>query len=294
MDKINNLGLSFDIKTLDYLTPTNNLEEYKYIIFTSNSKDSVLSVLKFIEDNGLINLFIKNKIVSIIYLENFDYKVYTIIENEIQNLIFNYTIKNTSNSDDDISSLYDTIKTDLKQLVNFNDLKNMLNFIILDKYLKRDNPGSLLHTDYNFTKTINIEENKIDDIIGPGGKNIKKLMNENNVRINIEESINGSKLIITSQYHDNLNKVEQIIKEEYLTDLEFNKNYNGVIEKIFDFGAFVKIGNFDKVGLLHISEFYDDSKKIYNINDCCKVNDKIKIQISEIGDNGKIKLKLAE
>ena len=131
--------------------------------------------------------------------------------------------------------------------------------------------------------TIKIDKNKIKDIIGPGGKNIKELCERTGAKIDIEDD--GSVTIFSSDENslkDALNTIQGIVAVP-----ETGKIYNGKITKVAQFGAFVRfLGNTE--GLVHISEISD--RNIENIDDIFSVNMLVNVKYVGTDHRGKIKL----
>jgi polyribonucleotide nucleotidyltransferase len=130
---------------------------------------------------------------------------------------------------------------------------------------------------------IKIPTSKIKDLIGPGGKVIRKLSDENNSQIDIADDgqvtvlcPNSGKLKIIEQFINNLIEVPKIDNE-----------YTGVVNNIIDSGLFVDyLGN--ESGFLHISEFADF--KIPSLHDYFKKSDVIKFKILGKDNRGRFKL----
>ncbi|MBW2603324.1 MAG: polyribonucleotide nucleotidyltransferase [Deltaproteobacteria bacterium] len=131
--------------------------------------------------------------------------------------------------------------------------------------------------------TININPDRIRDIIGPGGKTIRAIQNETDTKIEIDDS-GLVKIAGFSQKESDaaLNMVKEIIVEP-----EVDKIYEGTVVKIMDFGAFVQIlPNVD--GLVHISQLA--AHRVNKVTDIVKEGDRIKVKVLEISKDGKIRL----
>ncbi|MDQ7031752.1 MAG: polyribonucleotide nucleotidyltransferase [Desulfonauticus sp.] len=131
--------------------------------------------------------------------------------------------------------------------------------------------------------TLHISPDRIRDIIGPMGKNIKKITSTTHSTVEIEE--NGT-ITIFAPNKDALDKtIEMILYFDQKPEL--GKNYSGAVKKILDFGAVVEIlPGVD--GLLHISQI--SNHRINRIEDILKVGDIVKVKVVEIDNNGKIRL----
>ncbi|RMG19690.1 MAG: polyribonucleotide nucleotidyltransferase [Deltaproteobacteria bacterium] len=131
--------------------------------------------------------------------------------------------------------------------------------------------------------TIKINEDRIRDVIGPGGKMIRDITARTNTSINIEDD--GTISIASA----NLDDVEAAIKiiRELTQEPEVGKVYTGTVRKIVDFGAFVEIlPNTD--GLLHISEIAD--KRVNKVTDYLQEGDEVLVKVLNIDRQGKIRL----
>jgi len=131
--------------------------------------------------------------------------------------------------------------------------------------------------------SIQINPDKIRDLIGPGGKIIKGLSAEYGVKIDVEDS--GKVSIFAPDGRVGAEVTEKIkgITEE----AEIGKIYTGTVQKIVDFGAFVEILP-GTDGLVHISEL--DNKRVENVTDVLKEGDTVKVKVLNIDQRGKIRL----
>lgn len=137
------------------------------------------------------------------------------------------------------------------------------------------------HAPRIFTLSINPE--KIKDVIGPGGKMIKGLSSEFNVKIDIDDS--GQIKIFASDGDAAKEVVKKI--EEIAAEAEVGKVYTGIVQKIVDFGAFVEILP-GTDGLVHISELED--RRVNKVTDVLNEGDEVKVKVLAIDERGKIKL----
>jgi polyribonucleotide nucleotidyltransferase len=131
--------------------------------------------------------------------------------------------------------------------------------------------------------TINVNPDRIREIIGPGGKTIRAIQNETDTKIEIDDS-GLVKIAAFSQKEADaaLNMVKEIIVEP-----EVGKIYDGTVVKIMDFGAFVQIlPNVD--GLVHISQLA--AHRVNRVSDVVKEGEQIKVKVLEISKDGKIRL----
>jgi len=129
----------------------------------------------------------------------------------------------------------------------------------------------------------NINPDKIRDLIGPGGKVIKGLSAEYGVKIDVEDS---GKVSIFAPDGASAEKVLEKVRS-ICAEAEVGMIYEGTVQKIVDFGAFVEIlPGLD--GLVHISEL--DNKRVENVTDVLKEGDKVRVKVLAIDQRGKIRL----
>lgn len=133
----------------------------------------------------------------------------------------------------------------------------------------------------------NIPVEKIGELIGPGGKNIKEITENTGAEISIEDD--GRVNI----YADNKEKIEAAMS--YLSRYNFiakvGEIYEGKVASVMPYGAFVDI-NPGTSGLVHVSEMGDDFIK--DVNSVVKEGDIVKVKLVEIGKDGKIKLSMKQ
>ncbi|MDR0646775.1 MAG: polyribonucleotide nucleotidyltransferase [Elusimicrobiota bacterium] len=131
--------------------------------------------------------------------------------------------------------------------------------------------------------TMMIPQDKIGALIGPGGKNIKRITESTQSKIDIDDS---GKVLISAMNDERLQAAKAEI--ELLTkDVELNHIYKGKVVSIQPFGAFVELLP-GKDGLLHISEI--DKKRINKVEDVLSIGDMVDVKVVEIDNNGKIRL----
>jgi polyribonucleotide nucleotidyltransferase len=131
--------------------------------------------------------------------------------------------------------------------------------------------------------SLQINPDKIRDLIGPGGKVIKGLSAEFDVKIDVEDSGKVSIFAPDGKVGDEVTEKIKSITEE----AEIGKVYTGTVQKIVDFGAFVEILP-GTDGLVHISEL--DNKRVENVTDILKEGDTVKVKVLNIDQRGKIRL----
>lgn len=133
--------------------------------------------------------------------------------------------------------------------------------------------------------TININPDKIRDVIGPGGKMINKIIAETGVEIDIEDD---GRVIVTSVDKVAMEKALNWIKE--LThEVAAGEIYEGAVSRLEDFGAFVNILP-GQDGLVHVSEIA--WARTNKPSDVLKLGDKVKVQVKEIDNLGRINLSM--
>ncbi|WP_089611245.1 polyribonucleotide nucleotidyltransferase [Dehalobacterium formicoaceticum] len=138
-----------------------------------------------------------------------------------------------------------------------------------------------------------IHPDKIREVIGAGGKIIKKIIEETGAKIDIEDD---GRIFIASVDGVNGDKALEII-ESITKDVEVGRIYDGKVVKIMDFGAFVEIvpGVLDlpgKEGMVHISQLSD--KRVEKVTDVVKEGDPIRVKVIGIDNQGRVKLSRKE
>ncbi|OGW84047.1 MAG: polyribonucleotide nucleotidyltransferase, partial [Omnitrophica bacterium RIFCSPLOWO2_01_FULL_45_10] len=128
-----------------------------------------------------------------------------------------------------------------------------------------------------------ISQDKIGEVIGPGGKNIKKIIQDTGVTINIEDD---GTVQIASQDDAAIEKAVNIIKG-MTEEPEVGKIYSGKIKRIMNFGAFCEILP-GKEGLIHVSELAD--RFVKNVEDVVKVGDEVTVKVIAIDEQGRVNL----
>jgi polyribonucleotide nucleotidyltransferase len=131
--------------------------------------------------------------------------------------------------------------------------------------------------------TININPDKIRDVIGSGGKTIRAIQNESNTRIEIDDS--GLIKIAAVTKEDGEVAVKMV--EDITREPEVGEIYEGKVVKITDFGAFVQILP-GTDGLVHISQLAP--RRITRVSDVVKEGQTLKVKVLEISRDGKIRL----
>jgi polyribonucleotide nucleotidyltransferase len=131
--------------------------------------------------------------------------------------------------------------------------------------------------------TIRIPVDKIRDVIGPGGKMIRSIIERTGVKIDVEDD---GRVNVASADGDSAQKAISIIQELTATP-ELNKTYLGKIQRITDFGAFVEIMP-GTDGLLHVSEIANH--RVKDVRDELKEGEQVLVKVINIDPTGKIRL----
>src|SRR5438477_4888195 len=126
--------------------------------------------------------------------------------------------------------------------------------------------------------TLQIPVDKIRDVIGPGGKMIRSIIEQTGVKIDVEDT---GKINIASNDETAANKAIQIIRDLTAT-AEVGKTYLGKVTRLAEFGAFVEIIP-GTDGLLHISEVAEH--RIKDIKDELKEGDQVLVKVLSIEGN---------
>ena len=135
--------------------------------------------------------------------------------------------------------------------------------------------------------TMEIDPDKIRDVIGPGGKTIKKIIEETGVTIDIEDD---GKVFIAAVDVAAGQKAVHII-ETLVRSVEVGTTYTGKVTRLMNFGAFVEILP-GKEGLVHISQLARE--RVAKVEDVVKVGDEITVKVTEIDRQGRINLSRKE
>ncbi len=131
--------------------------------------------------------------------------------------------------------------------------------------------------------TIDINPDKIRDIIGPGGKVIRALQSETNTKIDIDDS--GTIKIAAVSKEDGDAAIERI--RALTMEPEVGQIYEGKVVKVMDFGAFVQILP-GTDGLVHISQL--STQRVTKVTDVVHEGDTLRVKVLEVTRDGKIRL----
>jgi len=131
--------------------------------------------------------------------------------------------------------------------------------------------------------TLKINPERIGELIGPGGKNIKRIVDESGCEINIEDD---GTVKIYSVSAEGM-KIAREAVESMTAEIEIGKIYRGKVVTIKEFGCFVEIFP-GKDGLVHISELANF--RVKQTEDIVKIGDEIWVKCIGIDDKGRVKL----
>jgi polyribonucleotide nucleotidyltransferase len=132
-------------------------------------------------------------------------------------------------------------------------------------------------------ETIQINPDKIRDVIGPGGKTIRRIVEETGVQIDVEDD---GRVSIASNDGAAMQQAIAMIRD-LTEDVEVGKIYKGKVVRIMNFGAFVEILP-KKDGLVHISQLADH--RVNKVEDVVNIGDEIMVKVIEIDDKGRVNL----
>lgn len=131
--------------------------------------------------------------------------------------------------------------------------------------------------------TVKVKEDQVRTVIGSGGKNIRQIISETGVTIDVEDD--GTVTIASADAEAAARAVAMV---KWLTEeAEIGKIYRGTVKKIVDFGAFVEILPGTE-GLLHISQIAKE--RIAKVTDVLQEGDEVMVKVLEIDRSGKIRL----
>ena len=131
--------------------------------------------------------------------------------------------------------------------------------------------------------TMHIKTDKIRTVIGPGGKMIKKIVDETGTQIDIEED---GTIRISATDQDAAKKAVAII-EELVREVEVGAVYKGRVTRTMTFGAFVEVLP-GKEGLCHISQLAKE--RVEKVEDVVNVGDELEVKVTEIDRQGRVNL----
>jgi polyribonucleotide nucleotidyltransferase len=135
--------------------------------------------------------------------------------------------------------------------------------------------------------TMKVKQDKIREVIGPGGKTIRGIQQDCGVKINIEDT---GVVTIASVDSASLEKAKEMVSR-IVEEVEVGKTYLGTVRKIMDFGAFVEVLP-GTDGLVHISQLAHH--RVKSVADEVSEGDQILVKVLEIDRQGKIRLSRKE
>lgn len=135
--------------------------------------------------------------------------------------------------------------------------------------------------------TLHIKQDKIRDIIGPGGKVIRSIQDACQVRIKVDDS---GRVDVASSSQESTDKAIQMIRE-ITQEAEIGALYVGVVKRIVDFGAFVEIFP-GTDGLVHISHLANE--RVDKVTDILSEGDEVLVRVIDVDRSGKIRLSRKE
>lgn len=131
---------------------------------------------------------------------------------------------------------------------------------------------------------INVDPTKIGMVIGPSGKNIKRIIEVTGASIDIKDD---GEIFIASPDEKSLNQAKKMI-EDMVREAKVGETYEGKVTRTTNFGAFVEIFP-GKEGLVHISKL--SHKRIGRVEDVVRVNDNILVKVIGIDNQGRVDLR---
>ncbi|OFW79917.1 MAG: hypothetical protein A2201_02415 [Alicyclobacillus sp. RIFOXYA1_FULL_53_8] len=135
--------------------------------------------------------------------------------------------------------------------------------------------------------TVQINPDKIRDVIGPGGRVINKIIEETGVKIDIEQD---GRVLISGTDSESANRARQLV-QNIVQEVEVGKVYQGKVMRVEKYGAFVEVLP-GKEGLVHVSQL--DVNRVNKVEDICNVGDEIAVKVTEIDNQGRINLSRKE
>lgn len=135
--------------------------------------------------------------------------------------------------------------------------------------------------------TFKIDPDKIREVIGTGGKVINQIIDKTGVKIDIKDE---GDVFVSSTDKEMMEKAKSMILA-IATDFELNCEYEGVVNKITPFGAFVEVAP-GKEGMIHISKL--SKEHVDKVEDVVKVGDRVRVKTIKIDERGRVDMKLIE
>ena len=133
--------------------------------------------------------------------------------------------------------------------------------------------------------SMKIDQEKIGLVIGPGGKMIKRIIEETGAKIDIDDD---GTVFITGEDGESADKARKMI-EDLTYEAKPGDVFDGTVTRLMNFGAFVEYLP-GKEGLVHISEIAP--QRIARVEDALSVGDEVKVKVKEVDDRGRINLSI--
>lgn len=131
--------------------------------------------------------------------------------------------------------------------------------------------------------TVNIPVERIGEVIGPGGKNVRSIVEKTGAKIDIEDD---GTVFITSTNGAGAEEAAKIIRD-MTAEVEVGEVYTGTVTRLMNFGAFVEILP-GREGLIRMSDL--DWNFVNAVEDVLSVGDTVQVKVSEIDDQGRVNL----
>ena len=131
---------------------------------------------------------------------------------------------------------------------------------------------------------VEIDPDKMAEVIGARGKVIKRIMEE--AQVSKIDTGDDGRIFVADDNYDNVMRAVEIIKA-IVEPIEVGRVYKGKVARIMNFGAFVEIAP-EKEGLVHISQL--DKKRVEKVEDVVNIGDVIDVKVTEIDSMGRINL----
>ncbi len=161
--------------------------------------------------------------------------------------------------------------------------RDALNHILgeMEKVLPRPRPELSVHAPR--IVSITVPREKIGDVIGPGGRTIRRITEETGAKVDINDEGIVKITSMGAEAGQNALQMVRLITD----DPEIGKIYSGTVKRVVDFGAFVEILP-GRDGLVHISEL--DVRRVAKVEDVVREGDQLDVKVINIDREGKIKL----
>jgi polyribonucleotide nucleotidyltransferase len=130
---------------------------------------------------------------------------------------------------------------------------------------------------------LQIDVDQIGMVIGPSGKNVKKIIAETGAEIDIDDE---GRVFVSGTDHEGVQRALQIIRAMTST-IDVGEEYKGKVVRIMPFGAFIELVP-GRDGMLHISNMAE--RRIERVEDVMGMGDIVPVRVAEVDDNGKISL----